>query len=219
MREKTKTPEERKAESVKLLKSRGVPVIDHLPLLESEEDTRLRSPSEVAKRVICLVFAADFAQGHADKVYWQYIKTHALQEWFTPKEWEFVNSKRPDEQTKVNMSWKVEGAYLLLWAMGRIGTLPFPVNPVDSDAVYRCLPPFDESPCVFVKTATLISKSDILDKSDLIYRMHWATRQASLREQEMPAGLQSGVVQEWHHAINWLTCCSNEAWDEVTTDT
>jgi hypothetical protein len=70
-----------------------------------------------------------------------------------------------------------------------------------------------------VNEASLIPRADILDKADLIYRMHWATHHASLNQEAMPAGLQHGIVKEWHHAINWLTCYGNEDWDDVTTDT
>ena len=66
---------------------------------------------------------------------------------------------------------------------------------------------------------SLIDKSDILDKEDLIYRMHWATRQASLNNEEMPAGLENGVVNEWHHALNWLAYYDDVDWDDVSTDT
>jgi hypothetical protein len=99
-----KTPEQRKADSMDFLRSRGVDVIDHLPLVESEAETHLRPAPDVAKRTVCLVFAADFAQGHADKSYWEYINKHSLRRWFTPQEWKFLKSKQPDEQIKINMS-------------------------------------------------------------------------------------------------------------------
>ncbi|MCP4090262.1 MAG: DUF4272 domain-containing protein [Gammaproteobacteria bacterium] len=214
-----KIPEHRKAESMSFLQSKGVEVIDHLPHLESEAETRFRSGPDAARRAICLILAADFALGHADESYWQYIKKHSLRHWFTPQEWKFLKSKRPDEQIKINMSWRIEAAYLLLWALGKIDELPFPSDPINPDDVYACLPPFDQSPIDFVEQASLIAKADVLDKADLIYRMHWATRHASLDQKAMPGGLQDGIVKEWHHAVNWLICYGNSNWDDVTTDT
>lgn len=211
------TPEQRKARSMDFLKSKGVEVVDYLPHLEAE--TQLRSPSDVAKRAICLVLTADFALDHADKSYWKYIKKHSLRRWFTRQEWKFLKARRPDGQTKINLSWRMEAAYLLFWSLRQIEDLPFPTDPINPDDVYACLPPFDQSPIPFVDEASLVPKADIFDKADLIYRMHWATRHASLDQTPMPAGLQDGVVKEWHHALNWLTCNGNEDWDSTSTDT
>jgi hypothetical protein len=35
----------------------------------------------------------------------------------------------------------------------------------------------------------------------------------------MPPGIDIEIVQERHHAINWITECDGLPWDEVTTDT
>ena len=54
--------------------------------------------------------------------------------------------------------------------------------------------------------------------SDLLYRMHWATRQAGLDGKETPANLSDSIIYERHYAINWITYYE-ENWDDVTTDT
>ena len=57
-------------------------------------------------------------------------------------------------------------------------------------------------------------------KNFLLYRAHWATRNRDLDGQTETGDLNPGVVQERHHAANWLTCYDDGAeWDEVTTDT
>ena len=70
----------------------------------------------------------------------------------------------------------------------------------------------------FIETAQLRSVSEILDETDRIYRIHWAVREAQLKEQPVPAGLDPDVVWERHYALNWLTWYADE-WDDVTTDT
>jgi hypothetical protein len=35
----------------------------------------------------------------------------------------------------------------------------------------------------------------------------------------MPPGIDIEIVQERHHAINWVTGYDGLPWDEVTTDT
>lgn len=59
--------------------------------------------------------------------------------------------------------------------------------------------------------------SDILDVSDLTYRLHWATRNAELNNSQTIA-LNSGIVSGRHYAINWVTFYA-DSWDDVTTDT
>jgi hypothetical protein len=59
--------------------------------------------------------------------------------------------------------------------------------------------------------------SEILDMADLIYRLHWASRDAYLNKKDPPAKLNEGIIEERHYAINWITCL--EEWDDITTDT
>jgi hypothetical protein len=69
----------------------------------------------------------------------------------------------------------------------------------------------------FIEDSKLRPIADILDQADLIYRYHWAVRNARLKGQQTPGALDAGVTQERHHALNWLVM--EEAWDDVTTDT
>jgi len=71
----------------------------------------------------------------------------------------------------------------------------------------------------FVAQAALRPAGELLDAADLIYRYHWATREAELRGREPPAGLDPGVVMERHYALNWLIGYLGLDWDEVSTDT
>jgi hypothetical protein len=66
----------------------------------------------------------------------------------------------------------------------------------------------------------LRSKAEILDQTDRLYRLHWAVRDAELNGLPPPAGIEPGVVLEWHHAANWMTRYENEDdWDAVGTGT
>ena len=48
-----KSAEERKQQSIALLKEQGVPYIEHLPVIENADEVRLRSAEEIARRAIC----------------------------------------------------------------------------------------------------------------------------------------------------------------------
>ena len=70
----------------------------------------------------------------------------------------------------------------------------------------------------FIEDSELRPIADILDQADLIYRYHWAVTNARMKGQQIPAGLDAGVTQERHYALNWLIG-TEQAWDDVTTDT
>ena len=56
----------------------------------------------------------------------------------------------------------------------------------------------------FRAKATLRSKREILDQADLILRLDWACVDARTKNQAAPGNLDSGVVFERHHSLNWL---------------
>ena len=77
----------------------------------------------------------------------------------------------------------------------------------------------DNNTAQFVQNARLVSADQILDALDLHYRLHWAARQAGLDQRPSPAGVDAGVLQERHYALNWLVQFENADWDNVLTPT
>ncbi len=71
----------------------------------------------------------------------------------------------------------------------------------------------------FLKNASLRAQGEILDAADLVCRYHWAIVNARVNDREPPSGLDSSVVIERHHALNWLMGYMNQEWDDVSTDT
>ena len=67
--------------------------------------------------------------------------------------------------------------------------------------------------------ARLRPPAELLDAADLLYRYHWAVRDARIDGRPAPVGLDPSVVVEWHYALNWLIGYGDAAWDEITTDT
>ena len=56
-----KSAEERKQQSIALLKEQGVPYIEHLPGIETADEVRLRSGEEIARRAICCLITIQLA--------------------------------------------------------------------------------------------------------------------------------------------------------------
>ncbi|OQP45387.1 hypothetical protein A4D02_33880 [Niastella koreensis] len=71
----------------------------------------------------------------------------------------------------------------------------------------------------FRQKAKLRSKKEILYQADLILRLDWACVNAKLKNESAPGNLDSGVVFERHHSLNWLINYLNQDWDHVREDT
>ncbi len=201
-----------------LLGLRGQRVPASLPPVVSEEEVLLREPADVGPRALALYAVAARAlpkglgRGGAKSL----VKGH--ESILTPSEAEFLGSFFPGSATKIRFGWRLEALQVLLWALGWIKELGMPSQPTEVRAVLAAIET-GGSPSALLRVQTLRSASEILDHLDLIYRAHWVTTDARVRQIPPPEWLEPGVVQERHHALNWLTRCRNEEWDEVSTDT
>ncbi|HEX2559128.1 DUF4272 domain-containing protein [Phenylobacterium sp.] len=209
--------EARKRRSIDRLIAEGVPYIEHLPTIEPASYTTLRSRQEVVQRAFCLYAVTIAGQLKDPSKALIELKRRRLMPALTPRERGFL--QRPlREGDCVRMGWRIEAAAPLMWHLGRVRELPRPDAPIGAGTpIYfldqlrpeEVLEPLGERPI-----------AEVLDEADLIYRYHWAARDAMLNGRPAPAGLNLDVIQERHHALNWLINYNDGAeWDDVTTDT
>ena len=212
-----KTAKERKAQTEKYLKSLAIPFIDHLPAIEEESDAKIRTPQEIAKRILVLIYLNYIAEEPDDKeIVVDFLKQQGLWNSISNDEIELFKNELTD-QDKINISWRSEAIWILLWAINKVEKLELPIEQVEISKLLSLVPDFMADTNEFVETATLRPVSEILDISDLTYRLHWATRQADLDKLEKPR-INESIVEERHYAINWVTYY-DENWDDITTDT
>jgi len=212
-------PSERKARTEALLKKERIPYNPALPCIDSEDETELRTPEEVGIRMFCLFCIIGTAYDWTDLSYRGYLKKYNLWKYLTHNEASFLSSQSPNRYRSQKYTWRCEALFLLMWAVGLFENLPAPTRQTNNEEIVSKFPSFPTSPWSFIRDLKMRPKTQILDASDLIYRLHWAARQAGLDGQPPPAGLDPEVVREWHYAINWLTKYGNLDWDDVTTDT
>ena len=208
------TPEQRKLSTEAFLKSKNIPYIDWLPHTEADENIKLREAKEVGERILCLFCLSGTAFNEGDMSFIDYLKESNLWEKLSKEEKNYLSKPTYNTQSHTNATWRLEALYLLLWAANVVPTLSYPTEEVMVDEFIDALPRFDESPEHFIESIKLRPVSEIMDASDLIYRLHWASR-----EYGDTLEIDSGIVQERHHAINWLTNYDGENWDWVSTDT
>lgn len=218
--ESTEAQKARKQASEKIIEEHQIKVNKNLPVVASEEATRLRTTQEIAERVAILAVTnvVAFNQMTGEQAQ-DYLKKSKLWDKVTPKEIDFLQN--PTDERKAYETWKCEGIWTLLWALKVVPDLNFP----DKLANLSDVPPAqypvgpNKDPNDFIANATQVRAiEEILDANDLYYRIDWACVDARLSSQEMKQA-NPGVVYERHYALNWLINYRGQAWDDVTCDT
>ena len=207
----------RRLRSETILRAEGVPFLVSLPVVETEAEALKRSKEEVALRALCLLLVAEKGAGLEDEVVERVLKSYELRPHLTPKELAFVLDNSPSQHGRVQFIWRYEAASTLLWALGFVDQLGKPVQMCDVKFAVATMT--ERTTSQFIEDSELRPIADILDQADLIYRYHWAVRDAHLKGQQIPAALNPDVTEERHYALNWLIGYLEQAWDDVATDT
>jgi len=210
--------QQRKERSESKLRQMGAPVNTYLPIIG--EGFQLPSSQVVAKRVLILLALLNAVHGNKQKEIVRWLKQYKLWNDASPEEQAFFNATHPEEVLRNELSWRIESLWVLLWALGFVAEHGLPVEPcnLEDPKLFKRIPGPGQDPSRFVKEATLRGSDELLDELDLIYRVHWAVRDAALNKREIPCGFDPGIVYEWHYVLNWLTGHA-EQWDDIKTDT
>lgn len=211
------SPDLRKRKTESYLVSKKVPVNPFLPVIEGSHEARFRTSQDVAKRIIVLYNLSAFGRGADRGKVVERLKAANVLDHLSAAEKVFLDAKSSTQQQRMRAAWRIEAVLPLLWSLGKVDALDFPVATCDVNALSALIPDSKDS-AEFIRTAKLRKPDILLDQVDLVYRTHWAVRDAQLNGRPVPAGLLWGVVAERHHALNWLTGYV-EDWDDVSTDT
>ena len=208
------------------LRSKGIPVIEHLPAIEESREVTLRAVDEVARRAIALcivavrgecVGAGDMTPGEIGDLQNMITARFDADGFFTPNEMKFLLDDTKDLHVATQFSWRYECLNVMLWALGFVDELTFPSNICDVAGIVHIIQQH-ETFADFLSSATIRGKEEILDQADLIYRYNWACVDARINGREMNF-VSPSVVLERHHALNWLINYCEQPWDDVSTDT
>ncbi|MEW4454360.1 DUF4272 domain-containing protein [Bremerella sp. JC817] len=212
---------QRKEATEQQLATLGIPTLPSLPPVVGECEVQLRSAEEVARRTLSLLVVAIRAEMLAEK---QPVPQEEMRrrlplafESLTPDETTFMQTDMPDQQSVMNFVWRYEALFLLQWALGHFDTLPFPEEICDVPAVVRDI--LDRDAAEMIATAKLRPAAEILEAVDLHLRLHWATTEIRQRKQKPPSNINTSVLIERRHALNWLICFEDADWDDVSIPT
>ncbi|WP_028980960.1 DUF4272 domain-containing protein [Sporocytophaga myxococcoides] len=207
------TASERKKHTENILSNQGLPVFDNLPPLEEENEISLRTPQEIAERILilsylnCMAFDPDLRNNITD-----FLKGEGLWEKISPQEKLFFEKSELNEDDITIIAWRAESIWLLLWAINKADQLIFSNKEVNFNAIFEHLPPFMNNTEDFITSATLRPTSEILDQADLLFRINWAFYQSQTNNLNV-IELNQGIVFERYFAINWVINLRSN-WDE-----
>lgn len=215
----TKDQQQRRAQSEAYCRAHGVPYYKNPTAMftDSEAETTLRTQDQVVDRALALCFLGLKSEGMPPAQLAEIDKAYHISSKLTPEERAYVTAPHPTEQQRTNANWRYEGLHVLLWSLGYVPALAYPDRMCDVAPDVKIIHDLSEEQ--FRERAKLRGKREILDQADLILRLDWACTEARLKKQPAPGGLNSEVVVERHHALNWLIGYGAQEWDDVSTDT
>ena len=207
----------RKQRSEAALRARGVRVLDSLPVIAGESRSLRRTGREVAERALGAMIAAvkgetnDYQTGQA--LLGQYDAAGYL----TAMERAFLADPDPDPDFRRDITWRYEGVFVLLWAVGLYDEMLPEDEIVDVAAMGSILR--DLGAEGLFAAARLRPQAEILDMADYMYRLNWAVTDARLKGDDLPEGTDISIMHERCRALNWLYGYAGQGWDEVSADT
>lgn len=207
----------RKARSASLLSRRRVPVNATLPVIETVAQSRRLTSRAVAERALALMIVTIKADTRDDTFAAEVMEAYGAEAYLSPQEREYVFTTAATENDHLQNVWRYEALYTLLWALGFTDELGHPDEVSNVEWTAQTL--LELGPDGFFAQARLRNQSALLDQADLIYRYHWAAREAADASSVMPAGVDRSVIIERHYALNWLIGYLDQDWDEISTDT
>ncbi len=206
----------RKNKSISILRNEGITILASLPVIEGEHETVRRETREVAERAFALCIVATKGEGAPQPMINQIIDHYRPA--FSPAEQSFIDDPDPSEHTRIQFCWQYECYWVMLWALGFVEELGYPNTVCDVPRAVTLMRDLGRDG--FISAASLRSQNQILDEADLMFRRHWAVRDARVNpESSTETGdMDHGIVLERHRALNWLIGYGKN-WDEVSTDT
>ena len=182
-------------------------------------ESQIRTPEEVTKRVVILLGIFQAATGRKKEELINILKKNNLWEAVSETERNFL--LKPIDETKfeaIQFGWRSEAVFILLWTLKIVEKEEIPVDETNLDLIVDFLKDNEYYKKIDIANAQLRDSNEILHLLETIYSIHWELRDAKIHNKKPPNNYHPSIIYEWHYALNWLVR-SNENWDDITTDT
>lgn len=178
-----------------------------------------RTSSEIAIRSLVLQGTVAVASGCEAGPIVDWLVQQSIWTEATPIEREFLRfPESVDQRTVSRFQWHMEAEWTLLWCVGYVGELSWPILGCNSGAlVDNILPQLGDDIAEFVSGASLRAPEQLLEEDVRSYNA-WCDWNAS-RRKDISTGFskEAMILYERRYAFEWLD--GFQEWDDVTCDT
>lgn len=226
------TPELRKEASELQLHKRGIRINVQLHVIEADEEVRLRTSEEVASRLIALWAVSQAALSGDRHATYAFLQAHNLTSLLSAQEFAFLTQDTASEALQQQCLERLHAFHFLAWCAGLLDKIDLSPKPIATEKILQHFPSIhaihddtgeSSTPAhllALLANLGLRRKTEIMDWADLLYRLHWAVRHATLNGKPSPGNIDATMVREWHQAVNWICNYDDENnWDAVSTET
>ncbi len=190
-----------------------------LPLHCDEDFEWVRDARAVAARCHAIAAALAIQQGAPHGRIRQALRDNDLERWLAEREQRFLlqlegEAEMDDEerrQTTVDISWREEALWALMWSIELVDDLP-PDEMCSRGSFYERLAP-DLDPAKGRTDVLLRPLAEIAAMLDLYYCLHWHARNAQYHGQRWDSRIAPGAVLERRRALEWLF--QDVPWEDV----
>lgn len=188
-----------------------------------EEEIIIRTPTEVAERVLGVIASVGKVYFSEKNQIW--IEENNIEQYLSPEEAEFINNPEPNDDDRVNFSWKIEALVPLLWSLKGLDEIPAfneQFNIWSDELVLKAI----RNTRDFLADAELKDNEVLTQMESFLYHQHWRVRDRDMgfnidqpSEDDIDINeLNSGIVYERRYGMSWVVGYG-ETWDDVPTDT
>ncbi len=225
---------ERYARVRALLDVYGVPELMKRVWVGDVEQESLRTPQEVAQRVLALHAVVCIARGRPREETLEELKASGAHVALSPREHTFLSIKKIPESERQSIIWRLEVLWVLMWALRHIDNFSWPNQMCDVEDLHELIFEKAQDPQAFIENARLRGPRAILDACQVIIQIQAVIRSAHIDGTAIPENLNwkkpgkqvnvrdcpsVGIVAERHYALNWLRKFGDADWDDVDVPT
>src|SRR5262249_36620976 len=128
------------------LRKRSVPAYSGPLFVEDDNEVRIQSPDEVARRTLVLWAVELRAEGVPQAETLGLIEQLDLWKSVSPSEKAFLENKSPSPDECQWLTWRLESIWVLMWALGHIENFDWPSGMCDVPKLAGLLGPREDDP-------------------------------------------------------------------------
>ncbi|MEA2221133.1 MAG: hypothetical protein QOJ35_3759 [Solirubrobacteraceae bacterium] len=190
-----------------------------LPLHSDADFDWVRDAPGVAARCHAIAAALALQQGAPPERIRRALRANDLERWLDEVELRFLGHLERDvilsaeelHQMSVDISWREEALWALMWSLALVDDLP-PDELCSRESFYERLAP-DVDPAKGRTDVHLRPLAEIAAMLDVYYCLHWHARNAQYHGQMWDPEIAPGVVLERRRALEWLF--QDVGWEDV----